>query len=373
MLKKAINILIAGILLSISANAQEKKESSTGSMFYFFNKAAMLIDNRDSAYFTRIMTPDSANSKLYNLEDVYSNGKTRLKGKSLTAGPYFKGQGYFERFYPGGQLQETATYENGHYAGKRMTFYADGKLQDSATYANGKLYGKRITYYPTGKRQFYGNYDGEGVAINLAYYFPNGKLYYTAVFDTAKKTEIIGNVYDMAGKSTAVNGNGTYAYYTDTFKRVFSNGPIYNGLKDGEWKGKLTDTLNTFVCVYDKGILVSGTTFERTGKVIHFTKEEIEPAPKGGLQQFYRDLASHVIYPKKAKENLIQGKVILSFVIGKDGDLEQIKVVSGIGGGCDEAAVEALQKTSNPWTPGLQYGLPVRVQYSLPLDFHLQF
>ncbi|MGZ3764569.1 MAG: energy transducer TonB, partial [Mucilaginibacter sp.] len=54
------------------------------------------------------------------------------------------------------------------------------------------------------------------------------------------------------------------------------------------------------------------------------------------------------------------------------GALDNIKVVRGIGGGCDEAAVEALKKTSQPWMPGSQYGLPVRVEYSLPLTFSLK-
>ncbi len=252
-----------------------------------------------------------------------------------------------------------------------MVYYPDGKLQDSAIYSDDKVVGERTTYYPNGKKQFIGKYNNNGVVVDLAYFFLNGKPYYTAVFDTAKKLEVIADAYDLNGNSTAKNGHGVLINYADTFKRVFSKGPIVNGLKEGEWKGKLTDTLNTFVCLYDKGILVSGTTYEKNGNVHHFTQEEIEPMPKGGLQKFYKDLASNIKYPRKAKENFVQGKVLLSFIINKDGGFEQIKVVRAIGSGCDEAAVEALQKTSAPWVPGTQYGLPVRVFYSLPIDFWL--
>ena len=371
MLKKLLSLFIALVVSAISAKAQESTDTNTGSKFYYFNKAAHLIDNRDSAYFTRIMTPDSGYSKLFNLEDVYFNGKTRLKGKSLTPGPYFKGQGHFDRYYPDGHLQETANYENGNYDGRRLAFYPNGNLQDSAYYFNGKITGERVTYYPNGKKQFTANYDNNGVAISSTYFFLNGKPYYTSSYDTAGKVEIIGDAYDLAGNQIANKGNGTLINYADTFKRVFSKGPIANGLKEGEWRGKLSDTLTTFICLYAKGVLVSGTTYEENGKEYHFTKEEVEPFPKGGLQKFYKNLASNLKYPKKAKENYVQGKVILSFVIGKDGDFQQIKVVRGIGSGCDEAAVEALQKTSAPWVPGTQYGLPVRVFYSIPIDFSL--
>ncbi|HZX58679.1 MAG TPA: TonB family protein [Mucilaginibacter sp.] len=296
---------------------------------------------------TREIIPDPADRKLFIVEDTYYNGKIRLNGKSLTPDPYYKGQGDFKWYYLNGGLRETATYENG------------------------KISGERVGYYLNGNKQFIYVYDN-ATLLSSSQFFPNGKPYYTAVFDTAKKLDIVGDAYDLAGNATAVNGNGSWVNYADTFKRIFSKGPIVNGIKDGEWKGKLTDTLTTFVCIYNKGILVSGTTYEESGKVIHFTKEEIEPSPKGGLELFYKQLAAHVKYPKKAKEDNIQGKGFLSFTIGKDGELDNIKVAPGIGGGCDEATVEALKKTSQPWTPGSQYGLPVRVQYNLPLTFSLK-
>ena len=147
MLKKAIFILLLSFAYINLVSAQTNdQDSPKNSKFYYFTKSGLLTTLRDSAYFTRIMTPDSAGNKLYILEDVYYNGKTRLKGKSLTSGPYFKGQGDFTRYYPDGQVQETVTYENGKLTGQRMAYYANGKMQESALYADGKPTGERVTY-----------------------------------------------------------------------------------------------------------------------------------------------------------------------------------------------------------------------------------
>ncbi len=247
MLRKALFILLLSFAYINFVSAQtDNHDSPRSSKFYYFTKSGSLTPLIDSAYFTRIMTPDSEH-KLFLLEEVYYNGKIKLTGKSLTSGPYFKGQGDFKWYYPDGQIKETLTYDNGKIVGQRIVYYADGKMQESALYADGKLTGERVMYYPNGNKQFMGNYANGGIVLNYQNFFPNGKPYYTAVYDTAKKLEIIGNAYDLAGNSTATNGNGVLVNYADTFKRVFSKGQIVNGLKDGEWKGKLTDTLNTFV------------------------------------------------------------------------------------------------------------------------------
>jgi protein TonB len=70
------------------------------------------------------------------------------------------------------------------------------------------------------------------------------------------------------------------------------------------------------------------------------------------------------------EKTTLQGRVILTFVVERDGSLTDIKVVRGIGSGCDEEAVRAL-KASPKWKPGIQNGKPVRVQYSVPVAFSL--
>lgn len=101
-----------------------------------------------------------------------------------------------------------------------------------------------------------------------------------------------------------------------------------------------------------------------------FTAVEKQPGFPGGDAKFGAYLGKAIRYPAVARENNVTGRVILTFVVERDGSLTDIKVVRGIGSGCDEEAVRAL-KASPKWTPGIQNGRPVRVQYSVPVAFSL--
>jgi protein TonB len=75
-------------------------------------------------------------------------------------------------------------------------------------------------------------------------------------------------------------------------------------------------------------------------------------------------------YPQKAKEHGIEGNVYLTFVVERDGRLTNIKLLRGIGGGCDEEAIRIVRSMPD-WKPGLQRGNPVRVQFNMPVKFEL--
>jgi periplasmic protein TonB len=102
-----------------------------------------------------------------------------------------------------------------------------------------------------------------------------------------------------------------------------------------------------------------------------FVTVEKEPEPNGGIGKFYEYLQKNIRYPAVAKENNIQGKVFLTFVVEKDGSITDVKVLRGLGSGCDEEAMRVL-RNSPKWKPGIQNGRPVRVQYQVPISFALQ-
>lgn len=102
-----------------------------------------------------------------------------------------------------------------------------------------------------------------------------------------------------------------------------------------------------------------------------FSAVDQAPSFPDDMGKFYKFLQNNVRYPADAAMKNVQGKVFLTFVVEKDGSLTDIRVLRGIGSGCDEEAVRVL-KLSPKWNPGMQNNRPVRVQYTMPISFALE-
>jgi periplasmic protein TonB len=102
-----------------------------------------------------------------------------------------------------------------------------------------------------------------------------------------------------------------------------------------------------------------------------FMVVESMPEFPGGEAALHQYLAENIKYPQMAKESGIQGRVFVTFVVERNGKVTDVKVLRGIGGGCDEEAIRVVQNMPS-WTPGKQRGKPVRVQFNLPVKFTLQ-
>ncbi len=82
-------------------------------------------------------------------------------------------------------------------------------------------------------------------------------------------------------------------------------------------------------------------------------------------------LSKNIRYPSAARENEIQGRVVLQFVVDQGGNVTNIEIKKDIGGGCGQEAVRVV-KAMPKWKPGKQNGQPVKVYYTLPVSFKLQ-
>ena len=103
-----------------------------------------------------------------------------------------------------------------------------------------------------------------------------------------------------------------------------------------------------------------------------FVKVEQMPSFQGGdLMTFRNWVMSKLRYPQIAQENGITGRVLLMFVIEKDGSLTNIQVIQTPDSSLSDEAIRVL-KTSPKWTPGKQRNQTVRVKYTLPVDFRIQ-
>jgi len=102
-----------------------------------------------------------------------------------------------------------------------------------------------------------------------------------------------------------------------------------------------------------------------------YTYVQEAPAFPGGEQALKSFVQHNIVYPKLAKQNKIQGRVYVSFVVEKNGSLTDIKVVQGIGAGCDDEALRVVRLMPK-WKPGRRQGHEVRCYISMPLNFVFQ-
>lgn len=107
-----------------------------------------------------------------------------------------------------------------------------------------------------------------------------------------------------------------------------------------------------------------GTTPD-TEQQEEFRVIESMPEPVGGMAAIFENLT----YPETARRAGIEGRVIVQFTVDEQGNVVNPEVVRGIGGGCDEAAIDAIKAVE--WTPGTQYGEPVSTEFNLPVTFRL--
>lgn len=101
--------------------------------------------------------------------------------------------------------------------------------------------------------------------------------------------------------------------------------------------------------------------------------EVVEQMPEypGGFAAMSTYLGKNIKYPEQAKKDKISGRVFVSFVVEKDGVVSGVKILRGIGGGCDEEALRVVSAMPN-WKPGKNdAGKAVRVKYNLPIKFAL--
>jgi TonB family protein len=296
---------------------------------YFLKNNGDYVPIRDSADFIRIVRePDSA-SVLFNVFEYYPNGKSKRVGKASSADPL--------------KLEGSCT-----------SYYKNGTKEKTCHYKNGSLVGSEFNYYPNGKIYL------------VKEYFDNQEKKWNG-----DKNYLIKESNDSLGTALIKEGNGHYIVYNDTFTEITEEGSIKNGIKDSLWTGEYKNIHTTFKETYRNGELITGTATFEDGQTSTYTKSRnVPPEFKGGISNFGRYLSRNIRYPKEALQLGIKGRVILSFVVEKNGQVADLKVSRSVNYYLDKEALRVLQE-SPTWVPGTQFGRPVRVLYSVPVNFAL--
>lgn len=101
-----------------------------------------------------------------------------------------------------------------------------------------------------------------------------------------------------------------------------------------------------------------------------FQVVEQQPEFPGGMAELMKYLEKNLRYPQICKEQGVQGRVIVQFVVNTDSTITDVNVIKSVNPYLDEEALRVV-KAMPKWAPGTQYGKPVRVRFTLPVTFRL--
>lgn len=322
-----------------------------------------------------------------NYSDDVKNGawKYYLNQKRLCI-TYFKDgkkDSTWQSFYPNGNIQCIKTYSNDIQAGPFKLYYENGVLKNEAKYTDDYIDGNDISYYPNG-------------SVMSTIKYKHG-----APYDVIKMNDSLGNNLNFG---TLKNGTGTLIEYSisgkkrclttyqDSYKngvslRFFENGKTFS--EDFYSMGKRDGTSSIFTStgeiyrsfIYMEGSVIKSNYSEKIDYTLikkdfdevaslNNTENEIMPEFLGGEEGLVSYIANCIEYPLTARSHNQQGTVYTNLVVSTDGTLNDIHILKGVTEELDSEAIRVINKMP-PWIPGFQNGLPVAVQYNLPIKFIL--
>jgi TonB family protein len=308
---KKILFLFVGLIVFQAVHAERD------TLLYCMKNKYELAKKDSAHFFLFIMPADSVNGKyVYPIKEFYPNGKPKLMGYSSS------------RVYNNLIMVETC-----------MEYFSNGAKKSIANYIEGNLSG------------------------DLTLYYPNKKLY--AIETIKNGVRYLIECHDTTGKTIAEKGNGNWITYLNDNRTNFEEGSVKDSVEDGEWHEFVNDSAK-YVTIYKNDKVISTTKPNQT----IFSAVEEAPYYKGGIAAFYSALVRILIYPAVDRENNVQGRVLLTFVVEKDGTLTGIHAIKTPSATLEAAAIDAVKQLP-PWIPGMQGGRPVRVQFTVPISFNI--
>jgi len=316
-------ILTFGIIVCLFFNGFAQRQQNV----YFFKKNGKEVKLRDSADYIRIIRAPDSGRVYYELLEYYPENTLKRKGE-VSSLPIIKLEG------------------------EVISYYKNGKTENRLTYKKNKLIDSAFYYFENGNLK------------ETRFYFPVKNATEKPI--NSYKTVQIG---DTLGKLFLDQyGNGKIK--RNISKTVTEEGALKNGLKEGIWIEYNAEDNIYYEEEYTGGIFKGGLSRNESGIIDKYAIKEILPEFKGGIQAFYQYLSQNIKYPAESRKLNEEGRVVIKFVIEKDGSLTDLEVLKSLSHVLNEEALRVMS-LSPKWKPGIQRGRPVRVSYSVPIVFSL--
>jgi len=338
-----------------------------------------------------------------------------------------KPYGTWKSWYENGQQKSEYQFNAGKRTGQWKAWYVDGTVKTAARYLDDHASGKWYGFQQNGQVDVEGSYGEKGKTDQWRWFHPNGQLaaikkfhndsvrmeaYYQEDGTKEMDKKLIEQAPSMIDVKEAVTEHLNSQLEPKNWKgdqvRVnciidksgqVSKAHIMLGLPNRKENIQLREALlllpkwspgraNNRAVEYAVDMTINRkknklelgeisytkieNIFSLEGQFsdVYLTPEEM-PHYIGGLQALFQYLGTSTKYPVMAMDGGIQGTVYVSFVVMETGKVDKVKLLRGIGGGCDEESLRVVQNMPD-WKPGRDKGKPVRVQMRLPVKFILR-
>lgn len=257
------------------------------------------------------------------------------------------------------------------------------KLNDSIGY---RLHSEYETNFPqiqtaNGFQKFYhknGKKSSEGIikkgrSIGLwKHWYDNGQIMDERIIPENKplskehKEYSLKNFWDKNGKQTIIDGNGYFELKKDS---IITTGFYKNGVRHGKFSGVIKNR-KYFDEYYKNGKMISGISWDAQGNKYKYKQVFNQPQYKDGEKSIANHIIKNFRIPKYAYDNNIYGRILVSFRIRKDGNMDEIRVTKSLCHECDQEALRVI-KLLKKWKPASYRGQKVNIKYTLPIKYNL--
>lgn len=276
---------------------------------------------KDNYTYLRIVKDYYLDKSEYRFEDYYKSGKLQMEGNS-TDKDYLTRQGLFKYYYENGGIKSENIYEKS------------------------KPIGTETFWYENGTKKLIGEYIVKG--------------------DGKEPEYKINQFWNAEGKQQIIDGNG---YFDDSDDKGSAKGNLVNGFKNGIWEGTNNEIHFSYTETYDNGKLISGKSIDKYNEEHNYDVIMLAPRPKKGIDHFYKYIGQKFSIPRKSES--ITGKMMFTFVIGKDGDASEFSVIKSLGPDLDNEGIRVIKKYPD-WASGELRGVKVKVLYAIPITIKAQ-
>lgn len=311
---KSIIILLLFLFVPKFCISQTEEGSKKDALIYIDSLGA--TSTKENYKYYRIVKDYNLNKDIYMVKDYYKSGVLLMEGTSITKG---------------GTTKE----------GEFVFYYKNGNKKAITNYVKSRPNGKCSEWYENGNKKLEGEYIEDE--------------------KTFVQTLKIFQFWNSENVQKVIDGNGDYEEILSYF---FASGKIKDGFKDGIWQGYDKKIGYTFIENYENKKLTSGKSIDKNNITRDYTMVESGPKFKNGISDFYKHISKNFRLPEVED---LKGKIYISFIIDKNGNVVNPKILKGLGLQANEEAKRVLSSYKN-FMPGQRRGITIECNYSLPIS-----